>query len=85
MEVISLPSMPSPQELARCGAIPLSALECKEAFERLDAKERLYAHFLSKASWAGAPIVLEQTSLESPAIFDLFLTLFRGVDVEDLR
>ena len=76
--------MSNPLELA-CGEIPVSFLECKEPFELLDDKEKLYAHFLSKASWAGAPIVLQQVSEESPDIFQLFINLFRGISPDELK
>ena len=47
---------------------PIVLLDAKEAFEGLEAKERLYAHFLSKASFYGGLIALLQMSVESPQI-----------------
>jgi Peptidase family M49 len=55
--------------------IPYVRLECEQAFATLSEAEKLYTHHLSMASWHGAAIVLAQTSVESPLIFDLLLRL----------
>lgn len=68
---------------------PVAKLDVKAAFETLQPREKLYAHFISEASWAGAPIVLEQTSEESLAIFHMLQSTFRsylqGRDTQEQR
>jgi dipeptidyl-peptidase-3 len=51
---------------------PVHNLEFDKAFEFLTEKERNYAYFLSKASWAGAKMVFHQLSYESPALLLIF-------------
>jgi len=50
-------------------------LPIKKHFEALSDKEKRYAHFISKASWAGTRIILRQVSPESEPIFDFILAL----------
>ena len=50
---------------------PVVALDAKTAFEGLTEREQLYAHHLSRASFAGGLIVLLQTSVEAPQIYRL--------------
>ena len=56
---------------------PVTRPECKEAFDALDTKEKLYLHYLSKAAWFGSTITLFQSSSESPAIFLILDNYFR--------
>jgi dipeptidyl-peptidase-3 len=42
---------------------PVVELDCATAFKCLTAKEKLYAHYLSQASWNGSLIVLVQVGV----------------------
>ncbi|KAG9338203.1 hypothetical protein JZ751_026955 [Albula glossodonta] len=57
--------------------IGISPLDCAEAFRQLSPKEKLYAHYLSRAAWYGGLVVLLQTSPESASIYVLLQKLFR--------
>uniref|UniRef100_A0A3Q4GHS9 Dipeptidyl peptidase 3 n=1 Tax=Neolamprologus brichardi TaxID=32507 RepID=A0A3Q4GHS9_NEOBR len=57
--------------------IGISALDCSEAFRLLSPQEKMYAHYLSRASWYGGLVVLLQTSPESANIFVLLQRIFR--------
>uniref|UniRef100_A0A8C9TQ51 Dipeptidyl peptidase 3 n=1 Tax=Scleropages formosus TaxID=113540 RepID=A0A8C9TQ51_SCLFO len=57
--------------------IGISALDCAEAFRLLSPKEKLYAHYLSRAAWYGGLVVLLQTSSESASIYVLLQRVFR--------
>jgi len=61
---------------------PVYELNCAAAFEGLTQKERLYAHHLSNACYLASPIVLFQTSRESPLLFVFLITLFKHQDLE---
>ncbi|XP_050299659.1 dipeptidyl peptidase 3 isoform X2 [Anthonomus grandis grandis] len=55
---------------------PFVRLEIEGAFNGLSDQERVYAHHISKASWAGGLVTLLQTSPESAPIFVLLHKLF---------
>lgn len=57
--------------------IGISVLDCAEAFRLLSTKEKLYAHYISRAAWYGGLVVLLQTSPESPPIYVLLQKIFR--------
>ncbi|KAK9479712.1 peptidase family M49-domain-containing protein [Lipomyces japonicus] len=59
---------------------PVSSLSAKEHFDQLTAKEKLYAHYFSKAAHLGSRIILRQVSPESEAIFDLIRAFYNAVD-----
>lgn len=54
---------------------PISRLDACKSFRGLEKREKLYCHYLSRASWEGSYICLFQTSPESVPVF-LFL---RGI------
>ena len=66
-----------------------SILNCnfKDSFEQLSEEEKNYAYYLSKACWTGQPIILFQTSYESPALFIIFQTFFSSfkASISDIK
>lgn len=64
---------------------PVVYLDCDAAFNALTEKEKLYAHYLSRAAWNGGLIVTLQTSPESPLIFALLHKIFVSETVDDLK
>lgn len=63
----------------------IRSLNPSKGFNTLTEKEKNYAHCMSKASWAGAPIVSKQVSPESNQIITYFIIQFREIPVEDAR
>ncbi|KAK4053216.1 hypothetical protein OIO90_003990 [Microbotryomycetes sp. JL221] len=55
---------------------PVCSLNIKTAFEGLSKDERLYAHHMSEASWAGARIVMGQTTFHADKIHDWLMATF---------
>ncbi|KAL2017819.1 hypothetical protein VTK56DRAFT_1621 [Thermocarpiscus australiensis] len=53
-------------------------LEIEKHFNALTDKQKRYAHFISKASFAGNRIVLRQVSPESESIYDFIIALHRS-------
>ncbi|EPS42799.1 hypothetical protein H072_3127 [Dactylellina haptotyla CBS 200.50] len=71
--------MSVPTHLLADRKAPVCKLEIKPHFEALTTKEKLYAHHISKASFAGTRVVLRQVSPESEPLFDLVLTIAKHV------
>ncbi|KAG2177685.1 hypothetical protein INT44_008199 [Umbelopsis vinacea] len=68
----------------------VARLEAKTFFEQLSKNEKLYAHYMAKASFAGSRIILAQTNPHGPEIFDLIQSVFttkdgRMVDIDQLQ
>ncbi|KRT81096.1 Peptidase, partial [Oryctes borbonicus] len=61
---------------------PIVYLDANTAFQGLTDQEKLYAYYLSKASWVGGLITLLQTSPEAGQIFVLLHKLY---SVENLK
>ncbi|KAK0633419.1 putative dipeptidylpeptidase III [Immersiella caudata] len=53
-------------------------LEIGKHFEPLTDRQKRYAHFISRASFAGNRIVLRQTSPEAESIYDFIIALHRA-------
>ncbi|KFA62684.1 hypothetical protein S40285_06990 [Stachybotrys chlorohalonatus IBT 40285] len=53
-------------------------LEIEKHFEPLNDKQKRYAHFISKASFAGTRIVLRQLSPESEPLYDFIIALHKS-------
>lgn len=64
---------------------PIVSLDCKDAFNCLLEKEKLYAHYLSRASWVGGLITFLQTSPESGPLFVLLHKVFKSQEPEQLK
>lgn len=64
---------------------PFCILQASEAFAALSEQEKLYAHYLSRASFYGGLIVLIQTSPESPQIFRLLHRMNGAQSVDELK
>ncbi|KAH3674415.1 hypothetical protein WICMUC_003252 [Wickerhamomyces mucosus] len=59
---------------------PIVSLTAKSFFDQLTEREKLYAHYFSKAGHAGSRIVLRQVSHESEDIFDLILQVHKNLN-----
>ncbi|KAI5810124.1 dipeptidyl peptidase III [Peziza echinospora] len=54
-------------------------LEIEPHFSNLETKEKLYAHYISRASFLGTRVTMRQISPESEGIFDLIVDLYKSV------
>ncbi|EWC44354.1 hypothetical protein DRE_01180 [Drechslerella stenobrocha 248] len=71
-----------PSHLLADTKAPVCRLEIKSHFDTLSAQEKLYAHHISKASFAGTRVVLRQVSPESEPLFDLVLAVAKYVSCD---
>ncbi|GAA6027147.1 hypothetical protein JCM8097_002430 [Rhodosporidiobolus ruineniae] len=55
---------------------PVCSLNVASSFKNLTAKEKLYAHHLGAASWAGGRIIMRQTTASAESLFDLLVATF---------
>ena len=51
---------------------PVLGLRFASQWGQLTEKEKNYAYYMSKASWAGAKITWHQLCYEAPALFMIF-------------
>lgn len=56
--------------------IPFAGMEIKDSFALLSSKEKLYTYWVSKASWAGVPIIQAQWTEYAQDLFKLMLLTF---------
>ncbi|KAK6344451.1 hypothetical protein TWF696_008088 [Orbilia brochopaga] len=69
-----------PSHLLADAKAPVCRLEIQPHFDHLTPQEKLYAHHISRASFAGTRVVLRQVSPESEPLFDLILSIAKHVD-----
>ncbi|KAH3661796.1 hypothetical protein OGAPHI_005974 [Ogataea philodendri] len=58
---------------------PIARLSAKQYFDQLTNKEKLYAHYMSKAGFWGTRVVLRSVSPESEQIYDLILSIHKAL------
>ncbi|KAI1795058.1 aflatoxin-detoxifizyme [Ganoderma leucocontextum] len=57
-------------------AAPYCSLNVAKSFGLLSSKEKKYAHYVSKASWAGARIIQGQWTPQAEKLYDLLILTF---------
>jgi len=55
---------------------PVLNLKFSEPWKLLTQKEKNYAYYMSKASWAGTKITFHQVCYEAPALWMIFQAYF---------
>jgi dipeptidyl-peptidase-3 len=60
-------------------------LEYAEPWKALNDQEKNYAYYMSKASWAGCLVALNQVCYEQVPIFCILQTYFRSKDFDELK
>ncbi|KAG2363563.1 hypothetical protein BDR07DRAFT_909469 [Suillus spraguei] len=70
-------------------APPICRVEVAKSFSQLTLKEKLYAHYVGQASWAGARIIQEQWTPQALKLYDLLILTFSSneklADLDALR
>lgn len=64
---------------------PIVCLDASTAFQGLTNQEKLYAYYLSKASWIGGLITLLQTSTEAGQIFVFLHKLYSAESPKEFK
>ncbi|KAG1782483.1 peptidase family M49-domain-containing protein [Suillus placidus] len=57
-------------------APPICRVEVAKSFSQLTPREKLYAHYVGQASWAGARIIQEQWTPQALRLYDLLILTF---------
>jgi dipeptidyl-peptidase-3 len=57
-------------------APPICRVEIAKSFSQLTEKEKLYAHYIGEASWAGARIIQGQWTPQATSLYDLLILTF---------
>ncbi|KAK0433619.1 aflatoxin-detoxifizyme [Armillaria borealis] len=57
-------------------AAPLCGMDVGKSFDQLSSKEKLYTHYLTEASWAGARIIQAQWTAQATDLYDLLILTF---------
>ncbi|KAF8554646.1 hypothetical protein OG21DRAFT_1412103 [Imleria badia] len=57
-------------------APPICRVEVAKSFSQLTEKEKLYAHYVGEASWAGARIIQGQWTPQATTLYDLLILTF---------
>jgi dipeptidyl-peptidase-3 len=55
---------------------PVCSLRIGDSFKALTRQEKLYAHYISQANWAGGRIIQRQTTPTAERLCDLVMALF---------
>ncbi|KAG0659062.1 hypothetical protein C6P46_005358 [Rhodotorula mucilaginosa] len=56
--------------------LPVCSLNIADSFKQLTQREKSYAHYMSAASWAGARIIMRQTTPQAEKLFNLLIATF---------
>jgi dipeptidyl-peptidase-3 len=70
----------APERFLADKAAPFCSLNVAPSFALLTAHEKAYAHALGAASWAGARVILGQSTPHAARLYDLLVLLFSDAD-----